>query len=90
MQVFTKRPALVLYDAGDQDVLVARITSQEYSTKADFKVKDWKKCGLLTESFVRLGKQATLEKQHIVKKLGTLEASDISEIKAIMIYIFLL
>ena len=25
-----KRPAVVLYDSGDEDVLVARVTTQEY------------------------------------------------------------
>jgi len=36
MRGVSKRPALILYDSGDQDVLVARITSQEQSGKADF------------------------------------------------------
>jgi hypothetical protein len=30
LQGVSKRPAIVLYDSGDQDVLVARITTQEY------------------------------------------------------------
>ncbi|MEK6590608.1 MAG: type II toxin-antitoxin system PemK/MazF family toxin [Nitrospinota bacterium] len=55
----SKRPAIVLYDSGDQDILIARITTQEYTTEADYKIIDWRKSGLLAESFVRLGKQAT-------------------------------
>ena len=35
----SKRPALVIYDADDQDILVARITTQEYITRADYNVK---------------------------------------------------
>jgi mRNA interferase MazF len=34
----SKRPAIVLYDSGDQDVLVARVTTQEYTTEADYKI----------------------------------------------------
>jgi len=33
LQYASKRPAIVLYDSGDKDVLVARITTQEYSHK---------------------------------------------------------
>jgi len=39
----SKRPALVLYDANDQDVLVARITTQEYTTESDYRIVEWKK-----------------------------------------------
>jgi len=84
MQGFSKRPALVLYDSGDQDVLVARITSQEYNTNTDFKITDWQKCGLLAESYVRFGKQATIEKQYVTRKLGVLNAPAISKIKTII------
>lgn len=66
----SKRPAIVLYDSGDQDILVARITAQEYLTDGDYKIVNWKKGGLLTESYVRLGKQATIEKRYIVRQLG--------------------
>ncbi|OGW09410.1 MAG: hypothetical protein A2W75_08255 [Nitrospinae bacterium RIFCSPLOWO2_12_39_15] len=38
LQNISKRPALVLYDSGDQDVLVARITTQEYNSEADYKI----------------------------------------------------
>ena len=38
LQGVSKRPAIVLYDSGDQDVLVARITSREYTSEADYKI----------------------------------------------------
>ena len=84
----SKRPAIVLYDSGDRDVLVARITTQEYSTEADCKILKWKESGLLAESYIRLGKQATIEKQYIIKNLGKLESSEIEKIKAILQKIF--
>ncbi len=74
LQGTSKRPAILLYDSGDQDVLLARITTQEYTTEADYKILDWQKSGLLAESYIRLGKQATIEKRYIVKQLGTLPA----------------
>ncbi len=69
LQGISKRPAIVLYDSGDQDVLLARITTQEYTTETDYRILDWQKSGLLAESYIRLGKQATIEKRYIAKQL---------------------
>jgi mRNA interferase MazF len=80
----SKRPAIVLYDSGDQDVLVARVTTQEYVSEGDYKILNWKKGGLLAESYVRLGKQATIEKHYIIRQLGTLEAGEIEKLKSIL------
>ena len=84
LQGISKRPAIVLYVSGDQDVLLARITTQEYTTETDYKIPDWQKSGLLTESYIRLGKQATIEKRFIIRKLGTLETKDIEVLKSIL------
>lgn len=84
----TKRPAIVLYDSGDQDVLVARVTTQDYESETDYKISDWEKCGLLAASTVRLSKQATIEKRFILRKLGKLGATEISDIKFILRKIF--
>jgi len=67
-----------------QDVLLARITTQEYTTETDYKILDWPKSGLLAESYIRLGKQATIEKRFIIRKLGTLEAKDTEVLKSIL------
>lgn len=40
------RPGLVLVDSGDQDVLVARITSTKFSTLHDLPIVDWQAAGL--------------------------------------------
>jgi len=37
MQGISKRPVLVLYDGGDDDIVVARITTQGYRTEASIK-----------------------------------------------------
>jgi mRNA interferase MazF len=44
----------------------------------------WRKCGRLDESYIRLGKLATIEKNFITRKLGNLESNEILKIKAIM------
>ncbi len=88
LEGITKRPAVVLYDSGDQDVLVARVTTQDYNSETDYKISDWEKCGLLAASTVRLSKQATIEKRFILRELGTLGNAEIFELKSILKKIF--
>lgn len=71
-----KRPALVLADTGDRDLIVARITTQSHDAEFDIAVMDWKGPGLLAASFVRVNKLATLEKNLVFLRLGTLQAED--------------
>jgi mRNA interferase MazF len=84
LQVVSKRPSIVLYDSGDQDILVARITTQECSTEADYKIVDWKNSGLLAESYIRLGKQATINRNYLIRNLGILTAPESETIKSIL------
>ena len=70
------RPALVLIDIGDADVLAARITTQETRDRFDVEIADWHAAGLRLPSIVRLHKLATLEKTIVGRKLGRLSASD--------------
>ena len=71
-----KRPALVLCDADDPDILVARITSQPVFEKDGLVLTDWSFAGLLIPSTVRLHKVATLEKSLVSCTLGTLSVRD--------------
>lgn len=57
-----RRPALVHLDTGDQDVVVARVTSQSVQTNFDVELIEWQQAGLILPSIVRLHKVATLEK----------------------------
>jgi mRNA interferase MazF len=52
--------------------------------ETDYKILDWQKSGLLAGSYIRLGKQATIEKRYIVKKLGSLTAPEKGRLKAIL------
>ncbi len=41
-----RRPALVLLDTGDEDIIVARITSQIARSEFDVELTDWQPAGL--------------------------------------------
>ncbi|MCX5810300.1 MAG: type II toxin-antitoxin system PemK/MazF family toxin [Proteobacteria bacterium] len=84
MKSISKRPALILFDSGDQDILVSRVTTQKYTTKTDYKIIRWKESGLLAESYIRLSKQATIGKQYIVRHLGKLSDSEIGTMRLIL------
>ena len=79
-----RRPAVVLLDVGDEDLVAARITSQPARAKADVELLDWKKAGLQTPSVVRLHKLATIRKQRIDRRLGSLTAGDWEKIRSKM------
>jgi mRNA interferase MazF len=83
-----KRPALVLLDTGDADVLVARITSQTNNSEYDVMIEEWENAGLLVPSYIRLHKLATLEKVLIDKKLGELSAVDLEKVREKLTEIF--
>lgn len=78
-----RRPALVVLDAGDDDVLVARITTHDFKTKYDIAIKEWKQAGLKAPSVVRLHKLATLEKSLVDRKLGSLSADDLKAVRSL-------
>jgi mRNA interferase MazF len=71
-----QRPALILLDVEDPDIIVARITSQPYATAFDVSLADFEAAGLLAASVVRLHKVATLEKTLVKRRLGRLSKRD--------------
>jgi len=80
---FKRRPALVLKDCEDGDVLVCRITSKIYNSKYDIYLNDWLKFGLKLPSVVRIHKMATLEIDMIEAIMGTIDNIILSEIREI-------
>ncbi len=65
-----KRPALVILDTEDNDIIICRITSKLYKTEFDFEIENWEKYGLRLPSVIRLHKIASLEKNIIEQKIG--------------------
>ena len=77
-----RRPALVLLDTGDADIVVARVTSQTARGPFDVELIEWQQAGLLLPSIVRVHKVATLEKRLVERRLGTLTANDWGRVRA--------
>ena len=71
-----RRPALVLLDTGDADIVVARVTSQIVRTVFDVELVEWQQAGLLLPSVVRTHKMATLEKRLVERRRGTLASNE--------------
>ena len=71
-----RRPALILLDSGDDDVLVARVTAQPRQTAFDCELAAWAEAGLKAPSVARLHKLAALKKQLVDRTLGRLSAAD--------------
>ena len=59
---YKRRPALIINDYDDGDIIVCRITSQICETPNDVNITDWGKSGLRLPSVIRVHKMATLEK----------------------------
>ena len=70
---FKKRPALIINDYDDGDIIVCRITSQIYDTKNDYYLDNWSAAGLKLPSVVRVHKIATLDKSLVETRMGKLD-----------------
>ena len=75
------RPALVILDAGDDDVLLAGVTTQTRITAFDFESSGRRQARLLAPSTVRLHELATLAKGGVRRRLGTLDPTDRQQIR---------
>lgn len=70
---FKKRPALIINDTNDGDVIVCRVTSKLYNSVYDIELKNWNQNGLQLPSVIRVHKIASLEKNMIDRKLGEID-----------------
>jgi mRNA interferase MazF len=78
------RPALVILDTGDADVVLARVTTMSYSTPYDIAISDWQGAGLLAPSTVRLHKLATLTKTRVHRRMGDLQPGDRQSVSGVI------
>lgn len=83
-KTFKKRPALIINDFTDNDVIVCRITSQIYKTPNDIFIENWKECGLKLPSVIRVHKLATLERNMVELSMGKLDTLTKSKVKDIV------
>lgn len=79
---------MVVYDFGDDDLLVAPITSQRARTAADLVLTDWKSAGLQLPSTVRTEILATISKSCVARKLGVLPSAELVRVKETLAIIF--
>ncbi len=78
------RPALVLVDTGDADVVLARITSQSQTSSYDVPIVDWRGAGLRLPSFIRLHKLVTVDKSEVLRPLGHLQPADRARVSTVL------
>jgi mRNA interferase MazF len=78
------RPALVIIDTGDADVMLARVTTQTRTTPYDVEIAAWRRAGLLAPSIARLHKIATIAKTRVRRSLGNLDGTDRQAIGAVL------
>ena len=83
-----QRPGLVVFDAGDDDVIVASVTTQSRNSRFDVPILSWSEAGLLAPSTARMHKLSTLEKALVRRRLGRLGESDWSAAAKILSAIF--
>ena len=82
-QKYKKRPALILHDTNDGDVIVCRITSKPYNTIYDVPISDWNKQGLKAPSVIRVHKINSLEKEIVDMVIGKLKEEIIIKVKMV-------
>jgi mRNA interferase MazF len=78
---YKRRPALVLKDFEDGDLLVCRITSRIYRSMFDIFLDNWLNFGLRLPSVIRVHKMATLEKDMMETILGQIDESVLNEVR---------
>jgi mRNA interferase MazF len=83
-RTFKRRPALIINDYNDGDIIVCRITSQIYNSSQDVFFENWENSGLKLPSVIRVHKIATLEKDMVEFVLGRIDELLMAKIKVII------
>ncbi len=78
-----RRPALVILDSEDGDVLVAKITSKKIESLFDLPIQEWKSAGLNAPSFIRIHKLLAIESDHVVRRIGKLVELDRTTVRSL-------
>ena len=81
---FKRRPALIIREIEDGDIIVCRITSNIYDTQHDIYIEEWEKYGLKLPSVIRVHKIATLEKGLLEVVIGRINQSLKMKVKTII------
>ena len=71
-----KRPAMIVAQDAEGDIIVARITSKPKTLPSDVFLREWKVAGLNVPSYLRLSKVVTIEEMDILSIIGRLSEED--------------
>jgi mRNA-degrading endonuclease toxin of MazEF toxin-antitoxin module len=71
-----KRPAMIVAQDGEGDMVVARITSKVKMLPTDISIRDWSASGLNVPSYLRLSKIVTIEEGDVLSHIGKLSEFD--------------
>lgn len=76
-----RRPVMVIKHTSDDDMLIAKVTSQAYNTEFDVYINDWKTAGLLSPSYIRIHKIQTLHSSIVFGNIGKLTNADLKSVR---------
>jgi mRNA interferase MazF len=79
-----RRPALVLLDTGNGDIVAARVTSQPAMSEFDVPIENWEKTNLKLPSVARRHKLVTYDKRLVARRLGRLPPGDWLRVVAVL------
>jgi mRNA interferase MazF len=72
----------VLLDYGDDDLIIAPVTSHTRRVAFDVPLGEWQQAGLALPSIARVHKPFTIEKALVERKLGALASDDWESVKS--------
>jgi mRNA-degrading endonuclease toxin of MazEF toxin-antitoxin module len=79
---FKLRPVLVVHEHPDGDLLVVPVTTHAPRGLGDIVIARWQDAGLRLESTARMSKFATIAPGIVMKRLGSLSATDTEQVHA--------
>jgi len=82
------RPAVVLFDSGDDDFMAAPITSRRREIEYDLESRSWRAAGLNVPSFIRVHKLTVLAKSAVRRNLNRLADSDCQALRRVLARMF--
>lgn len=82
------RPAVVLVDTGDDDVVAAPVTSHPPRVAYDLAIRDWQQAGLNVPSYIRIHKLTVLPKTAIARRIGRLAETDQRSLSDLLYQVF--
>jgi mRNA interferase MazF len=74
----------VVFDSGDADIIIAKLTTRGPRGSHDVVLNDWTPVGLRAPTVVRVGKLLTTEKSLVKRTMGSLSSGDYQAVAAVL------